>query len=245
MKDLFSDQSSNYAQYRPEYPDSLYQLILQHVPEKRFAWDCATGNGQAAKELCHHFKYVFATDISEKQLAHAHEEANINYSQQSAERTDFPDARFDLITVAQALHWLDFEAFFAEVKRVAKPGAILAVWGYEGMEFESKEIRNQFLNFYEYETAKYWEPEREYLRQKYRTIDFPFEHIADYTTTIVLKWHRHEFEGYLNSWSAVQKCIRETEYNPVPSLMFDLEGLWGEFSREYVRFPVFIRVFRV
>ena len=119
MKDNFSRQSDIYAKYRPAYPQQLYDFIFQHVAGKQAAWDCATGNGQAAKELAKVFDKVYATDISQKQIENAVQQPNIFYSVQPAEQTNFPNNSFDLITVAQALHWFRFDDFYAEVKRVA------------------------------------------------------------------------------------------------------------------------------
>src|SRR5688572_12364907 len=114
MKDNFSKQPGIYAKYRPGYPRVLYDCILKQVENKDAAWDCGTGNGQAAKELSYAFAKVFATDISQKQIDHAFQKENIIYSVQPAEQTNFPAASFDLVTVAQALHWFRFNEFYAE-----------------------------------------------------------------------------------------------------------------------------------
>ena len=130
MKDNFSGQATGYAQYRPGYPRELFEFILQTVSNRDAAWDCATGNGQTATELATSFKKVYATDTSQKQLDKAIHLPNIFYSKQAAEKTDFPSSQFDLVTVSQALHWFQFDQFYKEVKRVAKPGARIAVWMY-------------------------------------------------------------------------------------------------------------------
>src|SRR4030095_11116914 len=130
MKDNFATQSDQYVKFRPTYPDELYQFLLPLVKTKDAAWDCGTGNGQVAQELSKHFKKVYATDISEKQIKNAIQRENIFYKVESAERTSFPDKSFDLITVAQAIHWFDFGAFYKEVERTIKPNGVLAVIGY-------------------------------------------------------------------------------------------------------------------
>jgi ubiquinone/menaquinone biosynthesis C-methylase UbiE len=130
MKDNFSDKSDLYEKYRPFYPIEFYTYLFQQVTSKIKAWDCGTGNGQVASELAKEFKNVFATDISENQLTQAAQKVNITYSVQPAESTRFPDNMFDLITVAQPIHWFDFEKFYSEVKRVAKNNAILCIVGY-------------------------------------------------------------------------------------------------------------------
>src|SRR5688572_5337465 len=136
MKDYFSSQSKAYASFRPTYPKALYDFIFRHVSTKGTAWDCATGNGQVASYLSGYFDEVYATDISQQQLDQADKKKNVFYSITPAERTAFENDQFDLITVAQALHWFDRDKFYAEAVRVAKPNAILAVWGYAMLHIE-------------------------------------------------------------------------------------------------------------
>ncbi|MGQ0738030.1 MAG: class I SAM-dependent methyltransferase [Bacteroidota bacterium] len=134
MKDNFSGLADIYAKYRPHYPAELFIFILSNISVKETAWDCATGNGQTAKDLAPHFKKVFATDISQKQLDHAPYLPNVIYAVQPAEQTDFPPDSFDLVTVSQALHWFRFDDFYKEVKRVLKPGGWIAAWTYSGVQ---------------------------------------------------------------------------------------------------------------
>ncbi len=91
MKDNFSHQSANYANYRPQYPKPIFDEIKKHLNGTENAWDCATGNGQVAKELSKFFDDIKATDISENQLKQAPKLSNISYSIQPAENVDFPD----------------------------------------------------------------------------------------------------------------------------------------------------------
>jgi ubiquinone/menaquinone biosynthesis C-methylase UbiE len=245
MKDLFSIQAATYAQFRPTYQDDLFDFVLAHVDNKQVAWDCATGNGQAAKVLAQHFDKVFATDISQKQLDNATQADNIAYSVAKAEATDFADNSFDLITVAQAVHWFDFEKFYAEARRVAKPNATLAVWGYGIMWFDNKEIDNLIQNFYHNVVGSYWDAERSHLDEGYRTVPFPFEMIETPNFQMTFNWHLYEMEGYLNSWSSVQHFIKANGYNPIPTLMIDLEAAWGEFNQEQLHIPVFMKIGKI
>ena len=130
MKDNFSSHSKAYAQFRPHYPKELFDHLLTFVNSKNTAWDCGTGNGQVAGVLADYFTEVYATDISQQQLNEAVRKNNIHYSVQPAEGTGFTDHRFDLITVAQAIHWFRFDPFYAEAKRTLQPGGLLAVIGY-------------------------------------------------------------------------------------------------------------------
>ena len=76
--------------------------------------------------------------MSQSQIDNAHKSDKIKYSVQTAEKTDFDNGKFDLIIVAQAIHWFDFEKFYAEVKRTAKDNAKLCVVGYGLIEITSQ-----------------------------------------------------------------------------------------------------------
>lgn len=242
MKDNFSRRADEYAKYRPSYPPELIEFILLQVPGRHRAWDCATGNGQAARELALHFETVYATDISQQQLDHAVTAPNIFYSLQPAEHTDFPRDHFDLVTVAQALHWFDFDAFYTEVKRTGKNGSLLAAWMY-GLLAISPAIDPIIYRLYKEVLGDYWDYERKYVDDKYTTIPFPFEEISSPVFEIRFQWTLAELEGYLNTWSALQKFIQKNGYNPVPAFMQEILPLWGE-KRE-LHFPLHLRLGKI
>ncbi len=243
MKDNFSQQASLYAKYRPAYPPELFDFILQHPEAKKCAWDCATGNGQTAKELAKHFDAVYATDISQKQLDHAERADNIFYSLQPAEETNFKENQFDLVTVSQALHWFDFDKFYAEVKRVTKPGGWIAVWMYGGLTI-SPEIDQLKQDHYSNTLGPYWDKERKHVDDNYAGILFPFEEIGCPVFSIRYEWTPEDLEGYLNTWSALQKFIAAKGFNPVDNLMKTINQHWREGKRE-ISFPLHLRMGRI
>ena len=241
MKDNFSQQASGYAQFRPQYPPELVRYIAGYVKEKELAWDCGTGNGQSAKLLSHYFKKVFATDISQEQLANAHQETNITYAIETAESTSLPDGSVDLVTIAQAIHWFDFDKFYAEVNRVAKPGAVIAVWTYSLLQV-STEI-DEIIAEYHFKTLeKYWDPERKYVDDAYASIPFPFTEIKTKPFSIELYWSQEELTGYLHTWSALQKYMTCHTDNPVPALINKIEAHWGGDVKRKIYFPVYLRL---
>ncbi|MDB5241953.1 MAG: SAM-dependent methyltransferase [Spirosoma sp.] len=241
--DRFSGHADLYAQYRIDYPDDLYNFILQAVPQRATAWDCATGNGQVAGALADQFNQVDATDISETQLIMAVQKSNIRYQISPAERTPFADHTFDLITVAQALHWFDVDAFHHEVHRVAKLGAVIAEWGY-GLANISPDLDVLMLDFYRNRVGPYWDPQRKYIDTAYATLPFPFADVKRTEFMVQRHWPLDRFLNYLRTWSAVRQYIHENEEDPVVSLGDRLKPLWGDGERE-VLFPVFLRMGRV
>lgn len=243
IKDHFSGHSQLYAQFRPHYPDDLYTYLFNQVSQQKKAWDCGTGNGQIASRLAEKFTRVYATDISEKQIAHAVKRDNIEYAIVRAEKTNFEDNTFDLVTVGQALHWFDFSAFFQEVKRTSRNEAVIAVWGYKLLEI-SAEIDPIIYDFYTNVTGPYWDQERRHIDEEYQNIAFPFEEIKAPRFTIEVKWSMAELEGFLNTWSSVQKYIKRNGENPVPGCVEKIRSVVPTDALE-VKFPVFMRVGRV
>lgn len=238
MKDRFSQHASQYAQFRPAYPDALYQFIFSQVKNFNSAWDAGTGNGQAAHVLAKRFKKVFATDISSAQLEHAPKVDNIIYSI-SAEEIDRPDSSIDLIAVAQAIHWFDMEKFFKCVARVGTPDAVLAVWGY-GLLRVNLIIDSHINHFYKNVIGTYWDTERKLIDDHYQTISFPFQEIKTPLLSFSFRWTLSQLEGYLNTWSAVRKYIDTNQINPVNELIMQLKPHWQ--NQLEVTFPLFLRI---
>jgi ubiquinone/menaquinone biosynthesis C-methylase UbiE len=244
QKDYFSNHSKLYAAFRPTYPDELYNFIFRHLNVRDTAWDCGTGNGQVAQYLANHFSTVYATDISAQQLAHAFKAPNIIYSVSPAEHTSFNANQFDLITVGQALHWFQFDAFFSEVRRTGKQGGLLAVWGY-GILAVSPEIDPLFLKFYHETVGTYWDYARKLVENGYESVPFPFESIKCPEFKLIVNWDLEQFGGYLESWSATQKFIQQRQYNPVPGFLDSIKMHWATGETREVTFPLFLKLGKI
>ena len=245
VKDLFSEQSKIYAQFRPTYPQELFEYVLQFVEERKCAWDCATGNGQAATVLADYFEIVEASDISEAQISNALKKQNINYSVCPAEETPFADNSFDLITVAQAYHWLNWNKFHDEVKRVGKQNAVIAIWAYNLLISSDEKINNIIKHFYRDITGSYWEHERKYVNEGYVTVDFNFQHLPPKIFQANFSWTREQLKGYFLSWSAVRKYIKVHQENPVELIEKEIDAVWNENEQKEIRFPVFLRIGKI
>lgn len=243
-KDNFSSQSDQYAKYRPTYPTAFFDYLNSIVPGKQNAWDCGTGNGQVAYELAKIFDNVFATDISQSQIDNALQADNISYSVQPAESTRFNNNLFDLVIVAQAIHWFDFDRFYTEVRRTAKPKALLCVIGYGRLQI-SETIDRLITDFYAGVIGKYWDKERRYVDEDYKTILFPFEEIQTPQFENRHQWSLEHLIGYLNTWSAVKHFIKQNGYNPVEPLRPEIELYWGNAAEKDVVFPLLLRVGKV
>lgn len=240
MKDNFSTQAAQYAKFRPTYPQECYDFIFEHLNNREIAWDCATGNGQVANVLASTFKQVYATDISAKQLANAPQQKNIIYKVEQAEKTDFADDMFDLIVVAQAIHWFKFDVFFEEAKRVLKPNGLFVAIGYGLMKI-TPAIDKVIYQLYEDILGSYWDVERKHIEQNYQSIPFPFQEIESPSLEILTQWNFQQLIGYLETWSSLQHYLKTNGQNPLDLVIDNLKKAWGNQEILAVHFPLLIK----
>ena len=244
MKDLFSAQSDAYKKYRPHYPLALYEYILSFVEHRETALDVATGNGQAAVALAAYFKQVIGIDSSAAQLAEAEQKENVTYKEAEAEQTFSKPHSFDLITVAQAYHWLQHAAFATEVRRIAKPGAVIAVWGYDRFQTGNADLNKLMDRFYFDIVGPYWDSARKDIDTHYAHLPFPFEPLPTRSFEIEAQWTKQHILGYLSSWSAVQNYMQVHHASPLLLIQDELDQI--KITEHFpVRFPIFLRLGRV
>jgi SAM-dependent methyltransferase len=244
FKDYFSGHSAEYARSRPQYPPELFEYLSSVAKEHEVAWDCGTGNGQAAVGLAPYFDRVLATDPSAGQLRNAFQHPKVTYKQASAEESGLDSASVDLVTVAQALHWFDTVRFFEEARRVLKPGGAVAVWAYTLCKI-TPEVDSIVDDFYYNIVGPYWPPERRLVEQKYMTIDFPFDEFEAPTFTIDLDWDLNDMMGYLQTWSPVRRYLEAHGSDPTELIAGPLAEAWGEpQERKHVVFPIEMRIGR-
>jgi SAM-dependent methyltransferase len=243
--DHFSRQSSQYTQFRPRYPAELFAYLASLVERRDCAWDCGTGNGQAAVDLAKHFAKVIATDPSENQIAHAIANDRVEYLVARAEACPLPDASVDLVTVAQAVHWFDRPRFYDEVRRVVRPNGVLAVWSYP-LATIAPAIDALVWELYDPIVGAYWPPERALIMERYATIDFPFEEIAPPDFSMTAEWTLDDLLGYLGTWSSVVRYRQQRGADPLALIDKQLAEAWGPADvARTVRWPLYCRIGRV
>jgi len=244
FKDHFSARAPLYARYRPRYPEPLFSWLSAITPSHDRAWDCATGSGQAAASLCHHFDLVIATDPSTSQIAASIREPGPAYAAMTAERAAIADGSVALITVAQALHWFDTHAFFGEALRVLEPGGILAVWSY-GLCTITPAIDRVIERFYAERLDGFWSPERAMVDDGYASVSLPLPEITAPSFSMDERWSLDHLVGYLSTWSAVAKFAAQTGEDAVAPVASELGSLWGDpASSRRVTWPLALRVGR-
>lgn len=244
FKDHFSDAPARYAEFRPSYPEELFTWLAGLCKEHDRAWDCATGSGQAAAGLAPYFNQVIATDASSGQIAHAGGPGNVDFRVASAEASGLADDSIDLVTVAQAAHWFDLPRFYAEARRMLKPGGVLALWGY-GRLCLPDAMDEILQHFYGETICPYWPPERKLIDDGYRSLDFPFAEIAAPEFFIEVEWSLPRLLDYLSTWSAVKRYRTDRGSDPLPALMAELRPLWGDPDTALrLKWPLFLRAGR-
>ena len=241
FKDHFSAQAVDYARFRPRYPDELFRYLAGIVPERELAWDCATGNGQAAVALAGEFEHVVATDASEKQIANTTPHPRIEYRIASAEKSGIDSNTIDLVAIAQALHWFDLDRFYAEAKRVLKQQGVIAAWAYNLLR-TTPAIDAVVNHYYSNVVGAFWPAERA-LVEKFDQLPFPFTEIATPSFEMVAEWNVEHLLGYLRTWSSTQRFIAANKRDPLQSIENNIRSEWGDADQlRRVVWPLTLRV---
>ena len=244
-KDHFTAHAGEYRRFRPMYPRSVFEFLAGVAPSRRLAWDCATGNGQAATGLAERFEHVVASDASREQIAQAAAHPRVEYRVATAEDSGLERASIDLVTVAQAAHWLDLERFYAETMRVARPGGVIALWCYSLLTI-APEIDSLIIRFYYDVVGPYWPKERVHVENGYRELPFPFAEIATPSFAMETEWSLGHLLGYVDTWSPVRIFREQVGSDPLDELAPPLARAWGDPAKlRRARFPLSFRVGRV
>ncbi|MFC1743779.1 class I SAM-dependent methyltransferase [Candidatus Riflebacteria bacterium] len=242
FKDYFSGSAQNYAAVRPVYPEELFIFLVSLTGFKRKAWDCATGSGQAAISVAKYFEVVEATDASREQIKNAIPGSRVHYSVQPAEKTSFPADTFDLVTVAQALHWFELKKFYREVKRVLKPNGIFAAWGYSFFKI-NPELDALFKNLVFEPLEPYWARENRLLWDGYRNIPFPFTEIPAPEFGIELNYSLQELLGFIETWSGVRTYLQQRDNNFMQTVKESILPAWCRASeKRKISMQLFLKV---
>ncbi len=242
FKDHFSERAATYAAARPTYPPELADFLASIAPRRGLAWDCGCGSGQLSVLLGDRLEQVVGTDASAEQIANATPHPRVRYATAPAEASGLAAGSVDIVVAAQAAHWFDLPRFYAEVKRVARPKAAIALIGYGVLQVEP-DLDRVVNPFYWEVVGPYWPPERRLVEQGYRTLEFPFREIEAPPMAITVEWTVDDFLAYVETWSAVGAAERAVGRAPIDEFGCKLRAVWAEGrASRTVRWPLSLRV---
>lgn len=243
FKDHFSVSAADYASARPLYPQALFDWVASIAPAHRQVWEAGCGNGQASRDLARHFDAVFATDPSAAQIAQASAPDNVAFAVEPGERCSLPPTSADAVCVAQALHWFDRDAFFAECERVLTPGGVLVAWGYQDIVVPPAlaEANTRLQD----EIRACWPPERALVDSAYAEFEWPFERIDSPGFVLEADWPLSRLLAYFSSYSAVKQYREARGADPVAALAETFAAAWGDTAAtQSLHWPLFVHARR-
>jgi SAM-dependent methyltransferase len=244
--DHFSSLAPGYAECRPGYPSELFAYLAGLVRRHELAWDCAAGTGQATLPLASIFRRVVATDLSATMIQNALPHPRVEYHVAPGEASGLDHRTVDLVTVAQALHWLDLDPFYAEVERVLVPGGVLAVWTYGILRLDHADLDLSLERFYRETVGPYWPGGRRHVESGYQTLPFPFPELEPPSFVMQVEWTLPQLLGYVRTWSAAHRFREVVGHDPVEPLGRELACLWGPSgAARLIRWPLSLRVGRL
>jgi SAM-dependent methyltransferase len=226
FKDHFSSHASAYSTYRPGYPAALATWLAAAAPDRSLAVDVGCGSGQLSTLVAEHFAQVVALDPSAEQIANALPHPKVDYRVAPAEQTGIADGSADMLTAAQAAHWFDLPAFFAEAQRILKPGGLIALVTYAGMT-PGSDVAAIVETFRTETLAPYWPPERAMVDNDYRDIHLPFAPVEAPPMLLEVQWSLDALVGYVDTWSAVRAMEQAIGREPFEQMVARLREAWG------------------
>jgi SAM-dependent methyltransferase len=245
FKDHFSGAATGYAAHRPSYPRAVAEALAALSPGRTLAWDAGCGSGQLSTVLGEVFEQVVATDASGAQIAEAVPHRRVRYAVSSAEASGLPEASVDCAVAAQAAHWFDLEAYYREVRRVARPGALLVLITYAVMEVDP-DVDPILERFYWKTLDGLWPPERILVEEGYRSLHFPFERVDAPLLALEQRWSADQVLGYVGTWSAVQALRKAGRGAELERFGEEFRAAWGNPSASrLIRWPLSLRLGRV
>lgn len=232
---IFGGYAASYKAGRPGYPEALFDWIRDESPDTRAVWDVATGSGQAARSLVQRFDRILATDIDADQIRAAEAHPRIAYSVAPAERSGLPDGAVDAVTVATALHWFDFAAFWPEVRRVCRVGGLFCAFTY-GLTRSDEEVHRYLLDPVLALIDPYWSGGNRLSLRGYprAEISFPFEEVEPPSLTHDHRWTPARLLAFMRTWSAYVKAAADGHGEALGRIEEEARAALGEDERAVV-----------
>ncbi|MEQ9397906.1 MAG: class I SAM-dependent methyltransferase [Longimicrobiales bacterium] len=241
--DHFSERADLYARFRPTYPPALADALALHARGRSLAWDAGCGSGQLSVALAGVFDRVHATDLSPAQLEGARPHPGVHYACEDSGACSLGDGAAELVVAAQAAHWFDLEAFYAEAARVGGAGGIVALVSY-GATRIAPELDRVIEAFRLGTLGPHWPPGRCHVEDGYASLPFPFAPLPAPSLDLRAHWTVDEFLGYVASWSGTRRLLKAEGRDRLEAFGREIRALWGS-GRRLVGWPLAIRQGRI
>ena len=181
-------RSDNYQNSRPTYPDQFFDHLASYIGKRPATIvDVGCGTGQATRSLAKIGDQVYGFDMSPVMIEQAKSSttaSNVKYD--VGDDLTFVDKvephSVDLVTVAEAAHWLHYPQFFDNVRTVLKPGGVLAFWAYVNFTFIGYPAVGEIIRDCNWNPERYgnlWDEGRRYLDHLYKNIIPPEDSFTD------------------------------------------------------------------
>ncbi|MEM7065537.1 MAG: methyltransferase domain-containing protein [Cyanobacteria bacterium P01_B01_bin.77] len=151
----FSDRVADYVKYRPDYPVSLLEHLIEHygLQPQHVVSDIGMGTGLLTQLLLKHCHQVYGVEpnANMRAAAEAYLQTYPNFESINgqAEATTLETASMDWIFAGQAFHWFDRQATQYEFSRILNPGGRIALaWNSRLMSDPFQQAYEQFLRTY-------------------------------------------------------------------------------------------------
>ena len=169
----------------------------------------------------------------------------VEYRHEPSDRVSLEAGSVDLVTAGAAAHWFDLDGFYGEVRRVAKGGAVVALFSYGQLDIAAA-LGPVVRRFHEEVLRGFWPERIQYVHDRYATLPFPFEELAAPELEMSAEWDLSELLAFLETWSASQRYFEERGSRATGEIAGELAAGWGDPARRRaVRYPLFIRAGRV
>jgi SAM-dependent methyltransferase len=133
MRGAFDAQAAVYDRVRPHYPEALFDALVKEarLPGGARLVEIGAGTGQATLPLARRGYHITAIELGSHMVAllrrQLQDYPKVKIVAGAFEDAPLPEASFDLVYAATALHWVRPDRRFAKPHEILKPGGHLAI----------------------------------------------------------------------------------------------------------------------
>lgn len=144
--------AEHYDAYRPKPPAVLPTLLMRiaQIERPRLVVDLGSGTGLSTYIWTEHAEQVIGIEPNEAMRRQAERRdgvSNVRFQAGFGHQTHLPGESADIVTSAQALHWMEPQATLAEIARILRPGGLFCDCHYLWPPALPWEVEQAFIHF--------------------------------------------------------------------------------------------------